>query len=100
MPKRKKHSKEFKKQAIDFWESHDLSSEEAAAELGIRADMLRHWKSELNKDEEAAFPGTGHAKQDEVTQLKKRITEIEEENAILKKAIAVFSKPRKKDSNL
>ena len=31
MPKRKNYSKEFKKQAIDFWESHNLSSKETAA---------------------------------------------------------------------
>ena len=55
MPKRKKHSKEFKKQAVEFWETHDMSSHEVAAELGIRADMLRHWKKEFNKDKNREY---------------------------------------------
>ena len=35
MPKRKRHSKEFKKQAIEFWDNHDLSSAETVASYNV-----------------------------------------------------------------
>jgi hypothetical protein len=44
-----------------------------------------------------AFPGKGHLKphEEELLKLKRRVTDLEEEREILKKALAIFSKHRK-----
>lgn len=53
--------------------------------------------SVANKHQEAAFPGKGKLKphDQQVRELKKKIADLEEENAILKKAAAILVKSPK-----
>ncbi|SHF52194.1 transposase [Desulforamulus putei DSM 12395] len=68
-----------------------------ALDLGIHEKTLYKWVSDYKKDSENAFPGSGRLKpQDElIRQLKRRVADLEEENAILKKAAAIFANHRK-----
>lgn len=90
------YTKEFKLNAIDLANQRENVSQ-VASELGIRADMLRRWKKEYEKDKSEAFSGSGHMtkpkdkKLSEIQALKKRVKELELERDILKKAVGIFS---------
>jgi transposase len=47
---------------------------------------------EAREGETRIFPGTGNPRDEELVRLRKRATELEEVNEILKKAAAVFAK--------
>jgi len=95
--KRKYFSKQFKLEALQLLEHSDKSGAELARELGVRRNQLYKWQSELQRHgEEKAFNGpwanASKAKVSEVAVLKQRVAQLEEENAILKKAEAYFTK--------
>jgi len=92
--KRRKYDKEFKEGAVRLVLDGDRSVREVAKDLGIHENMLHKWRQQYMEDKEQAFPGKGHMKpqEEELWKLKRRITDLEEERAILKKALAIFSK--------
>ncbi len=95
--KRRRYSKSFKLEALRLLDQGDHSGAELARQLGIRRNLLYKWRRELEvKGPERAFRGPGrNATRDfrsEVTALKRRVAQLEEENAILKKAAAYFTK--------
>lgn len=55
---------------------------------------VRRWVKEYGTYGDNAFPGKGKLKPDdeELRLLKKKMAALEEENAILKKAICIFTK--------
>ena len=71
-------------------------------ELGLCQGALRHWRKELQKDPENAFPGTGHLKplEAENLRLRRELSIAQEERDILKKAVAIFSKKPKTNISL
>ena len=94
--KRKFYSKQFKLEALRLLEHSDKTGADLARELGVRRNQLYKWRRELQlHGEEKAFNGpwanASKANVSEVTALKQRVAELEEENAILKKAEAYFS---------
>jgi len=98
--KRKYYSKEFKLEALRLFERGDKTAADLARELGIRRNQLYKWRRELERRGEAeAFLGQGrNAVRDtccEMTRLRRRVAELEEENAILKKAGAYFAGRRR-----
>lgn len=58
---------------------------------------LRKWIKEYSEHGEQAFPGKGNLRpeDEELRQLKKQLANLQEENAILKKAMAIFARPEK-----
>lgn len=86
MTKRKSYDKEFKLEAVQLVESGKRVAE-VARELDLAEQTLHNWVKKFSKDGEAAFIGSGNLKpQDkENKELQKRIRDLEEENAILKK---------------
>jgi len=91
------YTKEFKLQAIDLANQRENVSQ-VASELGIRADMLRRWRKEFESNKKDAFSGAGHhnkpkdKKLSELQALKRKVKELELERDILKKAVGIFSK--------
>ena len=53
--------------------------------------MLRRWRQELQHNSERAFPGKGHPQDEELARLRRELKRIEQENAVLKKAVGIFS---------
>ena len=53
------------------------------------------WKRELQDGNLRAFPGHGNPRDEELYRLRKELAEITEERDILRKAVAIFSKPKK-----
>ncbi|HEB51936.1 MAG TPA: transposase, partial [bacterium] len=79
---RRKHSREFKLEAVKQAVEHGRTVSEVADSLGINRNMLARWKREFETDGTLAFPGNG------------RLTEVEEENRRLRKELAVARQER------
>lgn len=95
--KAKKYNKEFKEETVKLIIEKGRSVPSLAADLGINKNTLYRWLNEYKTDSTQAFPGSGNLKphDEEMRQLKRRIADLEEENAILKKAAAIFANHRK-----
>ncbi len=91
---RRKFDREFKEDAIRLIVDGGRTVRDVARDLGIHENMLHRWKQEYLQDKEHSFPGKGHMKphEEELFKLKRRIADLEEDRAILKKALAIFSK--------
>ena len=91
--KRRRYSKEFKREAVQLIQKRDGQVTAVASNLGVHANMLHRWVKEYGEDPSQAFPGNGSLKtqDEEIRQLKKRLRDTEEERDILKKALSIFS---------
>jgi len=93
--KRRTYSPEFKMEAVQLAETSDLSMAQIERDLGIGESCLRDWRRKLAADGENAFPGHGNLPPDQerVRQLERELAIARQERDILKKAIAIFSRP-------
>lgn len=93
-PKRT-YSPEFKREAIQLWQSSGKSASAIESELGITAGLLSRWKRNQDKNGQNAFPGKGRLmpEQEKMRQLEKENAILRQERDILKKAVAIFSSP-------
>lgn len=91
----KTYTKEFKEEAVKLMLQSDRPSSEIAMELGVRRNQLYKWKEQLERRGETAFSGRGRPKKEdesESARLRRKVAQLEEENAILKKAAVFFAK--------
>jgi transposase len=92
--KRRRFDKQFKMEAVRLVTAGGRRATEVARDLGVAANSIYHWKYQLTKDGESAFPGKGHLKpeDEELRRLRKELADVKEERDILKKAISYFTK--------
>ena len=92
---RRRFTKEFKLEAIQLVLSQGSNASAVARNLGVKPNLLNRWIREYMADKEYAFPGLGKLKEpeDELRQLRKELADTKMERDILKKALAIFSKP-------
>jgi transposase len=91
MGRRNKYSEEFKKDAVRLFLSRgERTAEEVAESLGIASNMLYRWK----KKYELSITGVvaSQDNNEETENLRRRLRQLEMENALLKKAAAFFAK--------
>lgn len=90
---RRKHSKEFKLEAVRLATQPGSSVKKTAANLGIHPSMLQTWRREQAQDGDQAFPGNGRLKPDdeEIRKLRLELKRTREERDILKKAALFFA---------
>jgi transposase len=97
MKKYRTYTAEFKADALRMWEGSNESSAEVAAELGINDGVLRKWKEQATKaakENTEPFPGSGNPRDEENYKLRKQLADTKMELEILKKAVAIFSRPQ------
>jgi transposase len=94
---RRKYTPEFKQQAVKLTYTSHKSVQQIADDLGIAANMLHRWRRQFQAsgDGVVAFPGSGHARDEELQSLRKALRQAELERDILKKAVAFFAQPLK-----
>lgn len=97
---RRVFTKEFKEQAVLLTQTSSKKVSEIAQDLGIRESTLWRWKKELRESGTRSFPGQGNRQpgtdlEEEVRRLKEELLTVTMERDILKKAVAIFSKPQK-----
>jgi transposase-like protein len=91
------YDKEFRLNAINLYLTSGRPYEQVSNELGIPVGTLVTWVQSHKKDGGEAFPGKGYLKPSdaEVMNLRKELAIVREERDILKKALGIFSSPRK-----
>lgn len=90
---KRKFSKEFREEAVKLALVGDRSMKEIADSLGIEIWHLSSWKSEYLKTKGTTFKQTRRSpEEDRIVQLEREIADLKMENAILKKATAIFSR--------
>ena len=97
MGKREEHryfDKEFKYGAIRLMNEGNRSVKDIAGDLGIHPNLLHQWRRKYRADMEQSFPGKGHLRtpEEELRRLQRENDNLKQEKAILKKALAIFSK--------
>jgi transposase len=93
--RRRRYTKEFKLETIHLVLSQGGNASTVARNLGIKPNLLSRWIREYKADKEHAFPGLGNLKEpeEELRRLSKELADTKMERDILKKALAIFSKP-------
>ena len=92
---RRKYTKEFKKESVDYLFRSGKKVSEVASELGLRSEIFNRWRREYEQHEEKAFPGQGNPVEAELAKLRKELADVKMERDILKKAVSIFSKDQK-----
>ena len=96
MEKQRKYDREFKINTVKLYRESGKKLEEIATNLGIPKPTLYSWIREFKEHGEDSFHGSGLIKpcNEEVYRLKKQLAEVTMERDILKKAAAIFLKPK------
>ena len=94
----KHYDKEFKINTVKLYRESQKSLRQISKDLGVPCSTLNGWIKEFEVHGEESFPGSGKLKpcNEEMYLLKKQLADITMERDILKKAIAIFSKPKGK----
>ena len=98
MSAKRKYTREFKLEAVRLVQKGNSASR-VAEQLGIRSDMLRHWKQQVEGSEvirTEVLPGQGRVAnaEQEVRRLRRELELVTQERDFLKKAAAYFAKER------
>ena len=85
---RRKHSREFKREAVRLVRERGVTVAQAGRDLDVSVTLLRRWVRELVADPKDAFPGQGQQKPEdaELTRLRREVARLKMERDILKKA--------------
>jgi transposase len=100
MSRRRNYDRQFKIDAVKLLNDSGKTATEIAKNLGIKSDLLSRWRKELAEENKKAFSGQGNSRDEEMLKLRKEIADIRIERDILKKAVAIFSRPDRKNTNL
>ncbi|PEF34284.1 transposase [Bacillus wiedmannii] len=95
--KKKIYDADYKKQAVQLCKEEGQTIAQIARNLGISYKTLHRWCNEYKQSKGADFIGSGNIKSEnqDLLALKRRNRELEEELAILKQALGIFSKDQK-----
>lgn len=95
---RQRFTAEFKREAVRLLERGDKPVSQLALELGIPRNRLYKWRDAIAAEGDLAFRGSGRRspQQQELTQLRRQVMRLEQENEILKKATAYFANAPKR----
>jgi transposase len=93
---RKTYTSEFKREALRLRETSGKSAAQIERDLGVGPGCLSRWKHQVSQDGDAAFPGHGRVmpEQEWLRQLEHENAVLRQERDILKKAVAIFSRPK------
>lgn len=93
----RKHSAEFKREAVRLSYEPGRSVNAVAASLGIARTQLQRWRLEMRTAGADAFPGKRRPRgsaEEEILRLRRELDRAIEERDILKKALAYFAQHR------
>lgn len=92
---RKRFNNDFKMEAIRLVTELNRSVPSVANDIGVHPNTIYKWIEQYHKDPNIPFVGSGNLKPEEkeLRDAKRKISDLEEEIAILKKAITIFTKP-------
>ncbi|GAB6171380.1 hypothetical protein JCM15765_08580 [Paradesulfitobacterium aromaticivorans] len=88
---------EYKKEMVKLVTERGKKVSEVANDIGVTPTSFRRWIKLYGEYGNDAFPGKGNLRPEdkELKDMQKKIRDLEEENAILKKAMRIFSRDAK-----
>jgi transposase len=94
---RRKHTPEFKREAVSLVIDQQLSVAEVSRRLGVSQTLLYKWKAQFVEQGDQAFPGKGQQtpQEAELARLRREVEQLRMERDILKKAAQFFAKESK-----
>lgn len=94
---RQHYNEEFKKQTVKFIQEQTKTLVEISQELNIPKNTLTQWLAKYREFESEPVASLEKVRQLEelLREKDRRLADMEEELAIVKKAVHIFSKPRK-----
>ncbi len=95
---KRQYDKEFKMDAAKLVVETGKTAAQVARDLGIAEQTLHNWIKKYKEDNDGgSFIGSGHSTPEKAAMLdlQKKLRDLEEENAILKKAMGIFAKNQK-----
>ena len=92
---RRKYSPEFKREAVRLANTPGQSVAGVARDLGIRENLLRRWKKEIEEYGIHAFGSQGSARDEELLHLRRELAQVRKERDCLQHAAAYFAKEGK-----
>ena len=92
---RKVYDRQFKIDAVRLLEQGIKGGSEIERDLGIGKGQIYRWRAQVQTSGTTAFPGNGKARDEELARLRRELRQVSEERDILRKAVAIFSKPKK-----
>ena len=99
MGERKKYTREFKEEAVRLLESSGKNGHEIERDLGIGTGQIYRWRAQLAQEASEsgirAFPRNRQPREEELGELRRENKNLREERDILRKAVAIFSRPQK-----
>lgn len=94
---RKAFTPEYKEEIIKLVTERKKKISEVARDIGVTPTSIRRWITQYSEYGKVAFPGKGNlrAEDDKIRKLMRDNIDLKEENKILKKAMAIFSRDAK-----
>ena len=85
----------FKQEAVRLVQTSGKSQRQVAEDLGVAMSTLSRWCTEMATKGERAFVGSGNQQpeDEELRRLHRENDILRQERDILKKALAIFSRP-------
>ncbi|MEK5357941.1 transposase [Paenibacillus sp. FSL L8-0709] len=93
---RQRYNEEFKEQTVKYIQEQTKTVAELALELDVPAKTLHQWLGKYRKFNSEPIVNMERVRELErlLQEKEQRIADVEEELAIVKKAVHIFSKPR------
>ena len=87
--------KNFKQEAVRLVQTSGKSQRQVAEDLGVAMSTLSRWCTDMATKGERAFVGSGNQspEEEELRRLRRENDVLQQERDILKKALAIFSRP-------
>ena len=95
MLEEKKYAREEKIAVVQLPREGGRTAASLANEYGVHENTIYKWVQAYTLNPEAAFPGSGNEALDEAERLRRRVVELEAENAFLKKVSAYCAKSQR-----
>lgn len=94
--KRKKHTEEFKREAVRLLETRgERTVADVAGGLGVAENLLHLWRKKYGSSaERVRRERGGETPEDELKRLRREVTQLKQERDVLKKSVAVFARDR------
>ena len=93
MAKRKRHTEEFKREAVRLMETRgDRSIADVAEGLGVLTNQLYDWRHKFGDVRQAVRDERGETPEDELKRLRREVARLKRDREILVKAAAFFAK--------
>ncbi|WP_218034002.1 transposase [Paenibacillus koleovorans] len=93
---RQRYNEEFKKQAVKYVQEQTKTLPEIAEEMNIPTGTLRNWMTQYRsfENEPVVQPEKMRQLEEQLQEAARKNQDLEEELAILKKALHIFSKEK------